>query len=469
MVDSPPGHRIDVDEHLELRVRRRLFGGEARFRHLYCVGGAVDDVLATWRELPRRRGRTVLSRDEAIERGWFGTVDAEVRPRLGDVVVAAHDDHAVVSTVDFPYENRLVGLHGSLTRRRDGDPDPGEAGSRSTADPRSAERQRLADHRHGAGAGGGHPAAVVLAAQHLVGDLGAVRWSRSSTSPTTMTSPSVTISPFSVRALWVARLPHQHSASTWSTWMRSASSTSRARPREQLGAEVAEDAEGEHVDLQLVDDPGELVDLRARCRTGPRRRSGSRSGRRGSARRRRSARSRSPSVTSSASCSSPSREDRIASPARSWLVNIRPTRPRAAWLWFVCRARVLFPESIVPVKNWSSAIGDDHGTRDPTRRSYDIGPMPSRLRIVRIRLTSVSKRSFALRRLRVDPVEPGSARGVPEPQQQRPADSDGDRDHEPRRHHQCTPFSTRAIIACSFVGGEAAASPRAAAESGKIL
>ena len=34
--------------------------------------------------------------------------------------------------------------------------------------------------------------------------------------------------------------------------------------REQLGAEVGEDAEGEDVDLQLVDDPGELLDLLGR-------------------------------------------------------------------------------------------------------------------------------------------------------------------------------------------------------------
>src|ERR1700712_2379689 len=61
-----------------------------------------------------------------------------------------------------------------------------------------------------------------------------------------------------------------------------------------------------------------------------------------------------------ASWVSPRREETSASPARSWVVKIRPIRPRAAWLWLVCRASVLFPESIVPVKNWSSAIGQDH-------------------------------------------------------------------------------------------------------------
>ena len=30
-------------------------------------------------------------------------------------VVASHGDHAVMSSADFPYENLLVGLHGSVT------------------------------------------------------------------------------------------------------------------------------------------------------------------------------------------------------------------------------------------------------------------------------------------------------------------------------------------------------------------
>jgi hypothetical protein len=116
MVDSPPEARIDVDTVPVLREGVRLLGGEARFRHLYCASGAVDDVVATWRaELGPRA--EVLSRDEAVARGWFGPVDSPVRPRLGDVVVAARGDAAVMSSVDFPYENRLVGLHGSLTAR----------------------------------------------------------------------------------------------------------------------------------------------------------------------------------------------------------------------------------------------------------------------------------------------------------------------------------------------------------------
>jgi hypothetical protein len=114
MVDSPPGNRLDVNDVPALGEGVVLLGGEARFRHVYCRSGAVDDVQATWREVVDGRA-LVLTRDQAITRGWFGEVQPEVRPRLGDVVVACHDDFSVMSTKAFPYEAKLIGLHGSLT------------------------------------------------------------------------------------------------------------------------------------------------------------------------------------------------------------------------------------------------------------------------------------------------------------------------------------------------------------------
>ncbi len=114
MVDSPDESRIDVDDRPELQDGVALIGGEARFRHVYCRGGAVDDVLAAWRSTLGARAE-VLTRDEGIARGWFGPVDPAVRPRLGDVLVAARGDFSVMSTSAFPYEARLIGLHGSLT------------------------------------------------------------------------------------------------------------------------------------------------------------------------------------------------------------------------------------------------------------------------------------------------------------------------------------------------------------------
>jgi Type I phosphodiesterase / nucleotide pyrophosphatase len=102
MVDSPPEARIDVDEHPDLLDGVALLGGEARFRHLYCRGGAVRDVVSAWRSRLGDRAE-VLSREEALARGWFGPVAGDVRPRLGDVMVAAHGDFSVLSTTAFPY------------------------------------------------------------------------------------------------------------------------------------------------------------------------------------------------------------------------------------------------------------------------------------------------------------------------------------------------------------------------------
>lgn len=114
MVDVAVEGRVDVDDEPELLDGVIVFGGEARFRHLYCAVGAVDDVAARWRER-FGAGAWVVTKDEAVGEGWFGSVDSDVRPRLGDVIVASRPDVAVVSTSRFPHEARLVGLHGSLT------------------------------------------------------------------------------------------------------------------------------------------------------------------------------------------------------------------------------------------------------------------------------------------------------------------------------------------------------------------
>ena len=115
MVDATdPERRIDLDDDPGYRDGVVLLGGEARFRHVYCAAGAVADVRARWREL-LGAGALVLSRDEAIACGWFGDVSASVLPRLGDVVAAARDNWGLFSYTDFPYETRLIGLHGSLT------------------------------------------------------------------------------------------------------------------------------------------------------------------------------------------------------------------------------------------------------------------------------------------------------------------------------------------------------------------
>jgi len=115
MVDAPHELRIDLAHDDELAGGVRHVGGEARSPQLYCEPGATDDVLDTWRDRLEARA-WVLSRDEAIGHGLFGTVAEHVLPRIGDVIVAMRDNFAIVdSRTSRPQLLALLGLHGSLT------------------------------------------------------------------------------------------------------------------------------------------------------------------------------------------------------------------------------------------------------------------------------------------------------------------------------------------------------------------
>jgi len=106
---------VDVDDCTTLTAGVQDIGGEARARHVYAVDGAVDDVAAAWRERLGDRA-WVVTRDEAIDAGWFGApVTDDVRPRIGDVVAAARGSAAIVRRTVEPIESALLGQHGSLT------------------------------------------------------------------------------------------------------------------------------------------------------------------------------------------------------------------------------------------------------------------------------------------------------------------------------------------------------------------
>jgi hypothetical protein len=70
-------------------------------------------VLQAWKATEGERA-WVLSRDEAIDAGWFGPVDVDVRSRIGDIIVAAAKN---VVYYDGRKSNdpsrRMVGQHGS--------------------------------------------------------------------------------------------------------------------------------------------------------------------------------------------------------------------------------------------------------------------------------------------------------------------------------------------------------------------
>jgi len=108
-----PSERVDVDEMPALRAGVARLGGEARARHVYAEPGAAGDVLAAWRETLGGKA-WVLSREEAVDAGWFGPVDPAVLPRVGDVVAVPDGDLAIIASRAEPVPSRLVGMHGSL-------------------------------------------------------------------------------------------------------------------------------------------------------------------------------------------------------------------------------------------------------------------------------------------------------------------------------------------------------------------
>ncbi len=116
MVDVPPDGYLELADAPELMAGVRVLAGEPRFRSLRVVDGALDDVLAAWREQAGHRF-VVATRDEAIAAGWFGpTVRPEVRSSLGEVVVLPRGMSAAVHRDLDPQWWRLSGHHGSLTR-----------------------------------------------------------------------------------------------------------------------------------------------------------------------------------------------------------------------------------------------------------------------------------------------------------------------------------------------------------------
>jgi len=114
-VDVPPERRLDLDSDPRLRAGVTHVAGEARLRYLHTAPGARDDVLAAWRTVLGPAAE-VLTRDEAIAAGWYGTVAPAVAERLGDVVAACRDDYVVLATATEPeIVSRMVAFHGSYT------------------------------------------------------------------------------------------------------------------------------------------------------------------------------------------------------------------------------------------------------------------------------------------------------------------------------------------------------------------
>lgn len=88
--------------------------GEPRNLHLSVAAGADPEALAAvWQEREGHRA-WVATRAEAIDAGWFGPVDPEVVPRIGDVVVAARKAVAYYQH-EHDGGRGMIGQHGSIS------------------------------------------------------------------------------------------------------------------------------------------------------------------------------------------------------------------------------------------------------------------------------------------------------------------------------------------------------------------
>jgi predicted AlkP superfamily pyrophosphatase or phosphodiesterase len=115
---------VDVPRHRHLLLRDgdalldgiRIVGGEPRMLHLYAEEGQAANVQKRWQDAESARS-WVFSRDEAVAAGVFGPrVDAEVLPRIGDVLVAARSSVAYYDDRERDKKpQNMVGQHGSLT------------------------------------------------------------------------------------------------------------------------------------------------------------------------------------------------------------------------------------------------------------------------------------------------------------------------------------------------------------------
>lgn len=117
MVDIDHTLRLDLADAPALRSGLRHIGGEPRAVHLYAEPGSEADVASAWTETVGERA-LILSRDEAIRRGYFGPVDPRFRQRIGDLMVICRDEFAIVdSDNESPSAIALIGHHGSTTER----------------------------------------------------------------------------------------------------------------------------------------------------------------------------------------------------------------------------------------------------------------------------------------------------------------------------------------------------------------
>lgn len=120
MVDVPHHRHVFFDAIDGLLDGIVAVAGEPRCLQLHFDPDLTDaereGIVQRWERSESARA-WVVGRDQAIDAGWFGrTVDDDVRPRIGDLLVAARKGIAYYDSGSASESGRsMVGQHGSLT------------------------------------------------------------------------------------------------------------------------------------------------------------------------------------------------------------------------------------------------------------------------------------------------------------------------------------------------------------------
>lgn len=115
MVDVPEHAKVDLDADPRLTEDVLAITGESRNRHLTVRPDRVAYVAHRWQD-SLGDGFHVRTRDEAVASGLFGPeVTATTRRRIGDLMVTATGEGALVRRTASPGEAGLIGCHGAAT------------------------------------------------------------------------------------------------------------------------------------------------------------------------------------------------------------------------------------------------------------------------------------------------------------------------------------------------------------------
>lgn len=116
MINTDPAKLIDISNHYGLSQGVQAIAGEPRASHVYLNSpGSASQVAKRWtQELGDKA--LVLTKDQAVGGGLFGTATKYTQTWIGDLVVMMTGTGIIADTTTAtPASLRLLGVHGSLT------------------------------------------------------------------------------------------------------------------------------------------------------------------------------------------------------------------------------------------------------------------------------------------------------------------------------------------------------------------